>query len=150
MPTSTQLYREAFALLRPALIFKRRPSEVDYRVVPGRCGGDLVCGAFNRSAIAMLVERTTGCLMLVHLNGTHVGFVLNQTPSWPVSTLILSAIKRSSLALPRLLVSTERARCPSSTLLASPDSTWPPWPRRMSWRPCPRSGKPALEGCGWS
>ncbi|WP_349361544.1 IS30 family transposase [Cryobacterium sp. PH31-O1] len=33
--------------------------------------GDLVCGAFNRSAIATLVERTTGFLILVHLGDKH-------------------------------------------------------------------------------
>ena len=30
-----------------------------------------MCGAFNRSAIATLVERTNGFLVLVHLNGKH-------------------------------------------------------------------------------
>ncbi len=47
-----------------------------------------MCGAFNRSAIATLVERTTGYLILVHLNGkhdavsvrTHVGNAMSALP----------------------------------------------------------------------
>ena len=30
-----------------------------------------MCGAFNRSAMATLVEHTSGMLLLVHLNGKH-------------------------------------------------------------------------------
>jgi IS30 family transposase len=53
------------------LLRSGRPDDVDDRVVLGRWEGDLVCGAFNRSASATLVERTTGFLLLVDLNGKH-------------------------------------------------------------------------------
>ena len=52
-------------------LLSERPVEVDSRLVPGHWEGDLVCGAFNRSAMATVVERTSGMLLLVHLNGKH-------------------------------------------------------------------------------
>ena len=81
----------------------RRPPEVEDRLIPGHWEGDLIKGAFNRSAVGTLVERSSRLVMLARMAGTTAsaaleGFsrVLNGVPESMRKTLTYDQGKEMS------------------------------------------------------
>lgn len=67
----------------PITPIDQRPAEVLERVEPGHWEGDCIVGAYNRSAIGTLVERTFRYTILLHLDGeSRAGAVRDQ----PIAT----------------------------------------------------------------
>jgi transposase, IS30 family len=87
---------EARGRIIAAVPIGQRPPEVAGRLVPGHHEGDLVMGSVaSNSAVATVVERTTGYLTLVHLPDGHTADAvaaavtarLAALPSWFARTL---------------------------------------------------------------
>jgi IS30 family transposase len=61
---------KARASVLPNIVgIEHRPAEADSREVPGHWEADLIKGAYNRSAVGTLIERTSRLVLLAHLDG---------------------------------------------------------------------------------
>lgn len=76
--------------LKDMVLVDERPPEVETRLIPGHYEGDLILGAGNRSAVGVLVERTTRYTFLCHL-------------SQKDSTSVREAFERKLAPLPGIL-----------------------------------------------
>jgi transposase, IS30 family len=88
--------RETRGKITGAVPIGQRPPEVQGRLVPGHHEGDLLMGsAASNSAVAAIVERTTGYLTLIHLPAGHTADAvasavtarLAACPAWFARTL---------------------------------------------------------------
>jgi IS30 family transposase len=52
-----------------ALRIQNRPQAIERRSVPGHWEGDFIKGAYNRSAVGVLVERKTRFVVLCRMDG---------------------------------------------------------------------------------
>lgn len=57
------------AMVPETLRIIHRPEDIEARLVPGHWEGDLIKGAFNRSAVGAVVERKTRFVILSKMQG---------------------------------------------------------------------------------
>lgn len=102
-----------------------RPPEADARLVPGHWEGDLIKGARNRSAVGVLVDRSTLYVVLAGMRGSTAmdaleGFSQALMPLPEAARLTLTYDQGKEMALHRML----SARTGVEIYFADPHSPW--------------------------
>lgn len=120
-----KLFHEKRGLIPDAVSIHERPPEIENRQVPGNWEGDLIMGKNHKTALGVLVERTTRYLYLVPLKSKTAenvrGAFTNQFEEVP-ETLKLSLTYDRGKEMTQHKIFTEDTKIP--VYFADPHSPW--------------------------